>query len=665
MIFILCGVNKDSTHYTGLSRGTHTISFFVQDDEEAWSIPAERSLIVHERPVTFIDSITPNPALAWEEVLLEGHGTDDGSIMEFKWSSSINGLLYSGAEEDVTIDFLVPGNHTLYYYATDDLGAASYASSMNLTVHERPEARIDSITPNPAATDDSIVYDWNGTDDGTIEDYLWRIEDDTNAEIYSGKSPPGHLDKGNYNVFLRVMDNNGIWSEEVREPLLVHYRPTANIISLAPDVAVHNTEIHFTGNGSDTDGTVVNYSWSSSLDGSFYVGPETSYSKADLSKGEHTIEFRVQDSDGGWSHPAKRQLIIHERPVASIVNIHPDPGLNSESIMFSGNGEDDGSILRYIWASDVDGIIYNGSESEVDISNLSLGFHTITFMTQDNHGALSAADTNRIRIHERPVAYIDYVSKSKVFKGESVEFEGDGDDDGTIVGYRWTSSIDGEIYNGTEWNFTISNLSVGKHNITLQVQDNHGVWSFGNYTKVKVEEKNMFLLEPVGPLPLMAYIVMIAVVISVVGISKRKGMKKKSSRPTGSLGSTPPSPHDVQRSYLQQPQQPFLQHEQPSNQSPPPPQQFPPSTQQAVIQPFIPYPQAGTMQQSGQTPSPAFAQYPVQDQSRTQPSAIPQQQSLPPKQPPGISTEWFCSKCGNTVDGKYAFCLNCGQRRSS
>ncbi|MBM3148910.1 MAG: hypothetical protein FJ008_06335 [Chloroflexi bacterium] len=75
-----------------------------------------------------------------------------------------------------------------------------------------------------------------------------------------------------------------------------------------------------------------------------------------------------------------------------------------------------------------------------------------------------------------PVAYIDSMSPAEASLGEVVSFAGHGTDaNGTVVGYRWSSSIDGEI--GTAADFQSSSLSEGTHTIYLKVQDNNGAWS--------------------------------------------------------------------------------------------------------------------------------------------------------------------------------------------
>jgi N-acetylneuraminic acid mutarotase len=75
-----------------------------------------------------------------------------------------------------------------------------------------------------------------------------------------------------------------------------------------------------------------------------------------------------------------------------------------------------------------------------------------------------------------PVAIINSITPSPVRQGATVTFNGSGtDSDGTIVAYKWRSSISGII--GTSASFTTSTLLAGTHNIYFSVQDNQGAWS--------------------------------------------------------------------------------------------------------------------------------------------------------------------------------------------
>jgi len=75
-----------------------------------------------------------------------------------------------------------------------------------------------------------------------------------------------------------------------------------------------------------------------------------------------------------------------------------------------------------------------------------------------------------------PVAYIDSVTPNEAVRGEPVSFQGHGNDsDGSILAYRWRSSLDGDL--DTIAAFETASLSEGNHTISLMVQDNEGDWS--------------------------------------------------------------------------------------------------------------------------------------------------------------------------------------------
>jgi N-acetylneuraminic acid mutarotase len=75
-----------------------------------------------------------------------------------------------------------------------------------------------------------------------------------------------------------------------------------------------------------------------------------------------------------------------------------------------------------------------------------------------------------------PTAYIDSISPTPVTRGQAISFSGHGSDpDGSIVAYKWRSSLDGAI--GTSASFSISTLAVGTHTVYFSVQDNSGAWS--------------------------------------------------------------------------------------------------------------------------------------------------------------------------------------------
>jgi hypothetical protein len=91
-------------------------------------------------------------------------------------------------------------------------------------------------------------------------------------------------------------------------------------------------------------------------------------------------------------------------------------------------------------------------------------------------GCSTISSTLKDAPNKAPSAFIDSVSPTEVISGEPVSFVGHGSDtDGTIIAYKWRSSIDGEL--STEPKFSTYLLSEEKHTILFQVQDNKGAWS--------------------------------------------------------------------------------------------------------------------------------------------------------------------------------------------
>lgn len=89
---------------------------------------------------------------------------------------------------------------------------------------------------------------------------------------------------------------------------------------------------------------------------------------------------------------------------------------------------------------------------------------------------------------KQPVAYIDSISPSTAFTGDPVIFTGHGtDSDGNIIGYEWSSDIDGMLSTIAE--FTTTSLSQGTHVISFRVLDNQNLWSIETSSTVTVKQK--------------------------------------------------------------------------------------------------------------------------------------------------------------------------------
>lgn len=84
-----------------------------------------------------------------------------------------------------------------------------------------------------------------------------------------------------------------------RSTLRANQPPTAVIDSVSPTEVAYRDRVAFVGHGVDADGSIVAYSWRSSIDGE--LSSSASFETSSLSQGTHTVWFKVQDDKGAWS----------------------------------------------------------------------------------------------------------------------------------------------------------------------------------------------------------------------------------------------------------------------------------------------------------------------------------------------------------------------------
>ena len=182
----------------------------------------------------------------------------------------------------------------------------------------------------------------------------------------------------------------------------------------------------------------------------------------------------------------ERQL-DNQAPVANIESINPTTALPNTPVTMIGSAIDsDGSIEGYLWNSDVDGNL--SLESNFTISNLSMGYHIISFSAKDNEGRWSKLVTMNVGIGDFPEASINSITGCSSFsycvinEGESIEFNGsavsEASNDTEVVGYQWVSNFSGnETVISESASFTTSSLERGSHIIIFRAINDIGFWS--------------------------------------------------------------------------------------------------------------------------------------------------------------------------------------------
>ena len=84
-----------------------------------------------------------------------------------------------------------------------------------------PVAYIDAVTPPTITAGEDVTFQGHGIDtDGTIVAYRWRSNIDGPLGV-DASTVTNELTAGEHIIYLRVQDNNGDWSEEVSDTIVV------------------------------------------------------------------------------------------------------------------------------------------------------------------------------------------------------------------------------------------------------------------------------------------------------------------------------------------------------------------------------------------------------------------------------------------------------------
>ncbi len=348
--------------YTGSDSFTYTVA----DDNAVVSNAASVTITVtagNMPPTAVNDSAVTemNTPVTFNVV---ANDTDDGTIAAASvaiTSSPSGGTVVSNGNGTVTYTpssgFL--GADAFTYKVADNLGAESNHATVTVTVNAASTAVVvdtgnsgTSSTGNWAISGatgyyganslwarDGATYTWSYTPaaSGTYDVSMWWTE-------YSSRSTSIPVDithaGGTTRVTINQQQNGGQWNSLGLFPLAAGVKytvkitsqasptstcadavkfthagdvgnlpPTAVIDSISPNPALPGSVIEFTGHGTDSDGgDIFAYSWRSSIDG--VLSSSASFTGSNLSPGQHTIYFKVQDLDGSWSTETSAHLNV-------------------------------------------------------------------------------------------------------------------------------------------------------------------------------------------------------------------------------------------------------------------------------------------------------------------------------------------------------------------
>jgi hypothetical protein len=451
-----------------LSAGLHTITYKVTDSNGKIGIDTlQIEILDNDAPVASI--FLPADKEHFKEgsvITFSGIG-DQENITSYTWYSDIGSFL--SHKQIFSTSSLGIGKHKITLLVYDDDGQTG-SSTITIFIMPLLSPKVSIISPideSDYRTGDTISFISSSSDpDGSITSYSWISSVDgvlSNQEAFS----ISNLSMGNHVItFTATDDDSQTSTSSVKISVKSPKAPTASIVQpLNGDHFRQFDEIEFIGSGSDPDGYITQWIWSSSINGVF--GNSQNINSSCLSLGRHDITLTVIDNDG-LKFIDTFTIWIEINPVLApdVLISSPIPGTYKlgTAIFFDAVTS---AIQSWEIVSSLDGIIKQGTGSFIPFSdsNLSLGHHFIT-LEVFNHG-LSNSETVGLWVVPLQAPNVTIISPpSGVYSyGTNLLFNA------SIIGnwasITWNSNLEGNIGNQPEFNYVV--LTPGRHLISVIV----------------------------------------------------------------------------------------------------------------------------------------------------------------------------------------------------
>jgi pimeloyl-ACP methyl ester carboxylesterase len=293
-----------------------------------------------------------------------------------------------------------------------------------------------------------------------------------------------------HDAWSRTYDNSATseniysWLMKYSKPLPLNVCPVA--YAGADKSLVLPGTVSLTGSGTDSDGSVVKYSWTTlnnypelTLSGRNTATVTISGFKAG------TYRFRLTAIDNKGATGFDDVIVT---VTSGPVNNPPSANAGADkvitlpvnSLSLTGTGNDtDGSVVSYGWEKVSGGAatLAGASSSTLSISGLTAGTYVFRLTVTDDKGAKGTDEvTVTVNANNAPVANAG-ADKSITLPLNSLSITGSGtDSDGSVVSYAWSKSSGGAvtITGATSPAVSFSGLVAGTYVFRLTVTDDKG-----------------------------------------------------------------------------------------------------------------------------------------------------------------------------------------------
>ena len=507
--------NASKTPVYSLTVGTYVFEVTVTDNDGATAkdqVSVTVNPAVNKAPIANAGTdITITLPTNTASLNGEASQDQDGTVESYLWSqvAGPNTATFENKQAALTaISGLVEGTYSFQLIVTDN-GGAKDTADVNVTVKPEPnkvpvaDAGNDITITLPAASttlDGSKSYDA----DGNIQSYTWKKVSGPSYAIAnpnSAKTLISNLSAGTYVFELTVADDKGATAKDQVTVTVQSSQNTAPVANAGDDksITLPTNSINLNGTAStDSDGSIVSYSWNKISGGNAYIVQTTAAQTAvtGLEAGTYVFELTVKDDDGATASDKVSVTVLPATNQAPVANAGADQSIslptNSVTLNADQSSDSDGSILSYSWTKVSGGNAYINAPNSVStsVTGLTTGTYVFELTVTDNNGA-TAKDQVKITVqaaaNQAPVAKagnditITLPTNSTTLNGSQSN-----DPDGTIASYAWRKVSGGAVNIATPNAAvtSINGLVEGTYVFELTVKDNNGAIATDNITVV-------------------------------------------------------------------------------------------------------------------------------------------------------------------------------------
>ncbi|KAA0004498.1 MAG: PKD domain-containing protein [Thermoplasmata archaeon] len=349
----------------------------------------------------------------------------------------------------------------------------------------------------------SSSYDINGF----IVNWTWNFGDGN----VSYEQNPSHqyADDGTYNVTLTVRDNDGYASNISYLISVSNVEPSAHF-TFSPLNPSEGDTIYFSDMSSDSDGSVINWTWNFG-DGNVSYEQNPSHQYAD--DGTYNVTLTVRDNDGAVNSSSAEVIFSENHPPYAPSSPSPPDGETDAGI----------NIILSWQCSDVDGDpltydIYFGTygnmqkiSSNQTATTLSPGTldHETTYywkvVAWDSRGAKNESNWHFITKGNTPPSKPVIKGPSSGYAGYSLTFKAsstDADGDEIRYGFDWNNDGTEDQWtnyhaSGADGSITHSWAGEGTYYVKVRAEDKYGAKS--EWSDVKVINIQIYTPPPPPP----------------------------------------------------------------------------------------------------------------------------------------------------------------------